>query len=541
MEYLFTFLELEGFVWTLLHSLWQFTLIGMLVIAINRRMKKVSALSRYWVLALALLCMPLVSIVTYHLVKSQEIPEHVVAAPLSGDSKVALDQETKVAGINSWGVKQIVEQWISSHAFYVFLFWACGILVLGIRMLMGQLQLLQLRTWGQAEVGNRWQLSLRELSDKIGVKKEVHLAASHLVREPITFGFIKPIILFPVGLVNALPQAEVEAILWQELAHIKRHDYLFNLVQSLLETLFFYHPVLWLLSKEIRDVREECCDDLVLQHGMKPMVYAEALLHLARLINAQNNQFVMSTNSLNSAISTRIKRLFSPASTPARYKPLTALLAVIMILCLTAYAGVSLQAQSQVSIELEQLNVLYLDVEHPITVAAEGVPAAELKVTSEDLEVIPKSSGKYVLKGKKLGEATLEISGPGGKIREAQYEVRRFPDVLPSLAGEMGGTIWKSTLDKLDRIELSTPTDFPNQCRLTSFNVTYVRKGQDPEEVVNHTGVFSTRTRELFNKAAQGDIYYFDKMKCQCGTEAEERRTAAMVFTIAVKEKKIKE
>lgn len=541
MNYLFTFVELEGFVWTLLHSLWQFTLIGMLVILINRRMKKVSALSRYWVLALALLCMPVVSMITYHLVKPHEMAEHAVVAPLSADSKVIPDQEAQVAETNSLGVKQIVEQWISNHAFYVFLFWACGILVLGIRMLMGQLQLLQLRSWGQVDLGTQWQGRLRGIGQQLGIRKRVHLAESHLVKEPITFGFLRPVVLFPIGLVNALPQQEVEAILWHELAHIKRHDYLFNLIQSLLETLFFYHPILWLLSKEIREVREECCDDLVLKKGVKPMVYAESLLHLARLINAQNNQFVMSTNSLNSAISTRIKRLFSPTSTPTRHKPFTALIAVLMILCLTAYAGVSLQAQSQVSIELEQVNVLYLDVEHPITVAAEGVPAAQLKVTSEDLEVISKASGRYLLKGKKLGEATLEISGPNGKIREAQYEVRRFPDALPSLAGEMGGTIWKSTLDKLDRIELSTPTDFPNQCRLTSFNVTYVRKGQAPEEVVNHTAVFSARTRELFNKAAKGDIYYFDKMKCQCGTEAEERRTAAMVFTIAVKEKKIEE
>ena len=540
MEYLFTFLELEGFVWTLLHSLWQFTLVGFIMIFLNRTMRQVRAVSRYWILAVGLLSMPLISIATYQLVKP-EMVQATSSFSKTADRIAGLDEVSSVSKQELQVPEVLGRQWISKNGIYVFLFWACGILVFGLRMLIGQLQLLQLRAWGQVQIESDWQKKMRGLVLQLGISRHVHLAESHLVKEPITFGFLKPIILFPVGLINALTQQEVEAILWHELAHIKRHDYLFNLLQSLLETIFFYHPVLWLLSKEIRKVREECCDDLVLKEGLDPMVYAESLLHLARLINAQNNQFVMSTNSLNGAISTRIKRLFSPTSTPARHKPFTALIAVLMILCLTAYAGISLQAQSQVSVELEQMNVLYLDVEHQITVAAEGVSAAQLKVTSEDLEVISKASGKYVLKGKKLGEATLEISGPNGKIREAQYEVRRFPDALPSLDGQMGGTIWKSTLDKLDRIELSTPTEFPNQCRLTSFNVTYVRKGQDPEEVVNHTGIFSPRTRELFNKAAEGDIYYFDKLKCQCGTEAEERSTAAMVFTIAVQEKKIKE
>lgn len=537
MEYLFTFLELEGFVWTLLHSLWQFSLIGLAVILLNRNMRQVKAISRYWILAVGLLSMPLVSIATYQLVRP-EIVEAASTFPDTSDQILGLDEASPISKFEPETVVIHSRQWISNNAIYIFLFWACGILVLGLRMMIGQLQLLQLRAWGQVQLGRHWQRKMGRFVLQLGIRRKVHLAESHLVKEPITFGFLKPIILFPVGLINALSQEEVEAILWHELAHVKRHDYLFNFLQSLLETIFFYHPVLWLLSKEIRKVREECCDDLVLKEGLEPMVYAESLLHLARLINAQNNQFVMSTNSLNSAISNRIKRLFSPMSTPTRHKPVTALLVVFLILGLTAYAGMGLQAQSQVSVELEQMNVLYLDVEHRINVAANGIPSAQLKLSSEDLEVIPKATGEFVLKGKELGEATLEISGPRGKIREAQYEVRRFPDAIPRLNGLMGGTLWKSTLNKLDRIDLYTETEFPNPCEITSFNMTYVRKGKDPEPVSNHTGIFGSRTKQLLNKAGKGDIYYFDRIKCQCGSEEEERKMPAMVFTIDVKEDK---
>lgn len=537
METFFTLVHLEGFVWMLLHSLWQFAVVGGLVIAISRRMKKATAVSRYRVLGVGLLCMPLMAVLTYQLM----IPTEVVETVGLQVNDIQEGGKTQLLQIESVDFATTVESWISAKAIYIFMFWACGILVLGFRMLVGQLQLFQLRAWGQVAIGQKWQRFMTGASKKLGVKTKVHLAESHLVKEPLTFGFLKPVVLFPVGLINRLDPQEVEAILWHELAHVRRHDYLVNLLQTLLETVFYYHPVLWLLNKEIRQVREECCDDLVRQQGVDELVYAESLLRLARLINAQNNQFVMSTNSLNSAVGTRIKRLFLPIGTPARNKPFSALIAVCMILCFTAYTGISLQAQNQVSVELEQMNVLYLDVEHRINVAADGIPSNQLELTSNDLEVIPTSQGHYILKGKKLGEATLEIRGPNGKIREAQYEIRRFPDAVPRLAGQMGGPIWLSELTKVDRLEMYTSTEFPNPCKITSFNITRVEKGKDPEAVGNHTGVFNDRTMALLKKAKSGDIYYFDKLQCQCGKETEERKMPAMVFEINVKETKTEE
>jgi len=534
MEAFFTLVRLEGFVWMLLHSLWQFALIGGLVIAVSRRMKKNTAVSRYSVLVVGLLCMPVMAVLTYHLM----LPSEAVEVPALAVSPADIQREepfTQLLAVESTEIGGTVKSWISASAIYIFLFWACGILVLGLRMLVGQLQLFQLRAWGQVPVGQKWQRFIASASKGFGIQAKVHLAESHLIKEPLTFGFLKPIVLFPVGMINQLDPKEVEVVLWHELAHVRRHDYLINLLQTLLETIFFYHPILWLLSKEIRQVREECCDDLVRQQGVDRVVYAETLLRLARLINAQNNQFVMSTNSLNSTVGTRIKRLFLPIGTPARNKPFTALLAVFMILCLTAYTGMSLQAQSQVSVELEQMNVLYLDVEHRINVAADGISSDQLELSSNDLEVIPTSKGHYILKGKKLGEATLVIKGPGGKIREAQYEIRRFPDAIPQLAGQMGGPIWLSDLAKAERLEMYTSTEFRNPCKITSFNMTRVEKGKDPETVGNHTGIFNERTVALLEKAKSGDIYYFDKLQCQCGKEVEERKMPAMVFEINAK------
>lgn len=83
---------------------------------------------------------------------------------------------------------------------------------------------------------------------------------------PFTAGFIKPMILFPVALLNRLSEEQVEAILLHEMAHIKRHDYLFNILQRIMEIVLFFNPMIWLLAKDIRREREFCCDDLVIDY-----------------------------------------------------------------------------------------------------------------------------------------------------------------------------------------------------------------------------------------------------------------------------------
>jgi hypothetical protein len=105
---------------------------------------------------------------------------------------------------------------------------------------------------------------------------------SGLVRVPTVMGWLKPVILLPVGLALGLTAGQVEAILAHELAHIRRHDYLVNMVQTLVETVLFYHPATWVIGRRIRRERELCCDDAVVALGADGRVYAESLLEVAR-------------------------------------------------------------------------------------------------------------------------------------------------------------------------------------------------------------------------------------------------------------------
>jgi hypothetical protein len=110
-----------------------------------------------------------------------------------------------------------------------------------------------------------------------GVDRIVRLGETSAVSVPIVAGWLKPVILLPLGVVASLPAEQVEAILLHELAHISRYDYLVNLLQNIVETIFFYHPAVWSVSRRIRLERELACDDQTVQWCKNPRTYAEAL------------------------------------------------------------------------------------------------------------------------------------------------------------------------------------------------------------------------------------------------------------------------
>ena len=103
---------------------------------------------------------------------------------------------------------------------------------------------------------------LERVSQRLGLRRATQILQSTLVQVPVVAGYFRPVILVPMSVISGLPASQLEAILAHELAHIRRHDYLVNLLQTLVETVFFYHPGVWWLSRQIRNERENCCDDL---------------------------------------------------------------------------------------------------------------------------------------------------------------------------------------------------------------------------------------------------------------------------------------
>jgi beta-lactamase regulating signal transducer with metallopeptidase domain len=158
--------------------------------------------------------------------------------------------------------------------------WMAGVLIFYMRTATSWAAAQRLRQRGTISASADWQDRLRALARRLRVSRPVAMLESCLAETPAVVGFLRPAILIPAGLLTGLPPEQVEAILLHELAHIRRHDYAVNVLQTLVEGLLFYHPAVWWVSGVIRAERENCCDDAVVAAMGDAYGYAAALAEL---------------------------------------------------------------------------------------------------------------------------------------------------------------------------------------------------------------------------------------------------------------------
>ncbi|HEX4072631.1 MAG TPA: M56 family metallopeptidase [Planctomycetaceae bacterium] len=191
--------------------------------------------------------------------------------------------------------------------------WALGVAVFSLRLLACWKTVRALRVAADA-TDSQWIGRFTRLKTRLGVSYAVRLVFSTSATVPMVIGWLKPVVLVPAGLVAGLSAAQLEAILAHELLHIRRHDYLVNLVQNVLETLFFYHPAVAWVSSRIRIEREHCCDDAAALVCGGTLDYARALAALAE----ERRASALSVAATGGSLVERIRRLATAAETDAR-------------------------------------------------------------------------------------------------------------------------------------------------------------------------------------------------------------------------------
>jgi hypothetical protein len=152
------------------------------------------------------------------------------------------------------------------------------------------------------------------LARRLHISRAITLLESTLVEVPTVIGWLKPVVLLPASALGALSPSQLEAILAHELAHIRRHDYLVNLLQTLVETLLFYHPAVWWLSRRIRIERENCCDDLAVSLCGDPVAYANALADLESLRSETTPTHHIALAATGGSLLHRVRRLLRAPS-----------------------------------------------------------------------------------------------------------------------------------------------------------------------------------------------------------------------------------
>jgi beta-lactamase regulating signal transducer with metallopeptidase domain len=218
--------------------------------------------------------------------------------------------------------------------------WLAGVTVLSLRLIVQWLRARRLATENAQPACEPWLAMAHRLSRALGVRHAVRLLESTAVQVPAVVGLLRPVILLPANTLTGLLPGQLEMILAHELAHIRRHDFLANLLQAAVETLLFYHPAVWWISNQVRIERENCCDDLAVSVCGNPIQYARALARLEEL-RAEPLPFALSARG--GSLLHRIRRVVNgPAASTGSVRGVTAL--ALLVGLLLAFATPSLTA-----------------------------------------------------------------------------------------------------------------------------------------------------------------------------------------------------
>jgi TonB family protein len=267
---------------SLVQFLWQGAIIAGLTAFALALVPRSNARMRYSIACLGLAAMAMTAMVTVaaHASTETTLDPQLSRPPVSS----AIDRTGGLAAGESAVSSNSTASWVRSQIdqrlpIFVVV-WATGVLLLTVQLLASWIRVERVRRRGTRVAAEVWSRRLRNVARALGVTRPVRAVESSLLDVPTVIGWLRPVILFPIGVVGGLSPFQLEAILAHELAHIRRRDYLVNVLQSLAETLLFYHPGVWWVSAQIRLEREHCCDDLAVEVCGDRVAYARALMSL---------------------------------------------------------------------------------------------------------------------------------------------------------------------------------------------------------------------------------------------------------------------
>jgi bla regulator protein BlaR1 len=347
---------------TLLHSLWQGVLLAVITAVIILLTTNSSARLRYNLFVGCMMLFVATVAGTFLLELSnsnaaQDFHEQLQSGPPQSSSSTVTTIER--IELSPRLVDNLIG-YLSRYSAMMVLVWLLIICAKSVRFIIDVRTLFQVKKTRVYAAGAALEAKVNFLSAKYGIHQKVKIMQSGLVQVPMVLGHLKPLILVPLGLVNGLSAEEVEAILSHELAHVKRRDYLVNLVQSMVEILFFFNPAVLWISNLIRSERENCCDDLAVSTTQTKVDYIRALVSCQEFANAVP-AYAMALSDGKSNLVHRVQRLIS-ARNQSLNKIEKAVLAVVLvssIILSSAFSGKS-SLKEAVSAADEKLYTLSL-------------------------------------------------------------------------------------------------------------------------------------------------------------------------------------
>lgn len=325
---------IKAFGWMLLHAVWQGFVVALVAAGVLFLLRRRASYGRYWAGISALLLQVVVSIATFALYYQPRVLQAALPA-VSGFTQPLMTKGSQVMITLPW-YKQTL-WFLQSNLETIVLFWVIGASVLLLRLAGSWVYVQQLKAEGIRLTESRIQEMFRRIAATLNIRSTVHLFESVRVSTPVVIGFIRPVVLLPVGLATGLTTKQIEAILAHELAHVKRFDYLVNLLQSLAEVVYFFHPALWWVSSRVRIEREHCCDDIAIEVCGDKLAFARALAEVESF--RQSPALAMAFASKKGMMLQRVKRVLGVTEKPQRrMSPNLLILFVLLVFGVSVYA-----------------------------------------------------------------------------------------------------------------------------------------------------------------------------------------------------------
>ncbi|MFN0127532.1 MAG: M56 family metallopeptidase [Verrucomicrobiales bacterium] len=326
----------EAVGWSLLHFLWQATAVSLLLVATLRLMRKCRPEARYAVSVTVFFAMvgcfaatavsfcsstaipliqfrpagtevPTIRMPAVSVAAQQAEPSPSFAPLTTAPEGSAATIPFKIPFTESSELPALaVSERIRPMLPWAVGVWLFGVAFFSLRFAFGWRSLRRLRSGAIAVVDPALLACFQTIADALRLSRPVKLLASAAISVPVAMGILKPAVMLPLGLLTRLTPLELEAVLAHELAHIRRHDYLVNLLQNVIETIFFFHPGVWWISAQIRQERENCCDDHAVRFCGGAIPYAKALANLEELRGFCPNPGLAVTGG---ALLSRVRRL----------------------------------------------------------------------------------------------------------------------------------------------------------------------------------------------------------------------------------------
>jgi uncharacterized protein (TIGR03435 family) len=360
--------------WALVHFVGQGAVIGLVAGAILRAMRRARPQARYVVACAALAAMLAAPLVTAAVLSGPvdllgSSPARRSAPPRADDSSTpALFAAPAISRTGE--IANVPASTPAAHGWQrvVVASWLAGVAMLVARLLGGWWRVRRLHGAALAAEPSRWAHAGGAIAAALGIGRLVRIVDWPAIDTPAVVGWARPVVLLPVAALSNLTPAQVQAILAHELAHIRRHDFVANLLQTVVETLLFYHPAVWWLSTRIRTEREHCCDLVAVNACGDSVSYAEALTELETWRTAETSLALAATGG---PLVDRVRRILGQPVEDASRVASLASLAVVGGLLLLMLGGVNALGAAQ-----------------PLDQSPAGTPASPDAVDAEPWSVV---------------------------------------------------------------------------------------------------------------------------------------------------------